>query len=398
MKIGFVWDWDYPWDIRVEKICKSLVGAGHEVHMVCRNSKNQPRKEVIDGIYIHRMPSIKASKVINHVINFPLFFNPVWYLNILNVTKNANLEIIIVRDITLSLTALVAAKSKNIPVILDMAEPYPEMIRAQHQYEKMGLIKKIVRNVKIAEWVENQTLKRVRLTLAMVEESKNRLKKMGVPEQRVCVVSNTPDIKKYSNAKPSYPGSLAKLKSKIKLLYVGYINKYRGLGTAVQAMERIIKIDGNVVLIVVGSGSGEEDLKNMSEKLNVSKHVFFEGHHHHSLILDYISSSDIGIITHYPCGLWDNTVPNKLFDYMFMGKPVLSSDTKPVKRILEEEQCGLVYRNNDLNEFVQNTIKLLDPAVRNKLGKNGKNAVNRRYNWEFDSKVMLDNVYKVVAT
>ena len=36
-KIVYIWDGDYPWDIRVEKICLSLVNAGYEVHIAARN-------------------------------------------------------------------------------------------------------------------------------------------------------------------------------------------------------------------------------------------------------------------------------------------------------------------------------------------------------------------------
>ena len=96
MKIGFVWDGNYPWDIRVEKICISLVASGHEVHMVCRNTKNQQRYEQIDGIHIHRLPFVKHSNLINQMINFPFFFNPVWYTNIETIFNNECIDVIIV--------------------------------------------------------------------------------------------------------------------------------------------------------------------------------------------------------------------------------------------------------------------------------------------------------------
>ena len=34
----FLWDADYPWDVRVEKICTTLLKAGCSVHLVCRNT------------------------------------------------------------------------------------------------------------------------------------------------------------------------------------------------------------------------------------------------------------------------------------------------------------------------------------------------------------------------
>ena len=44
LRIVMVWDGDYPWDVRVEKVCTTLIASGHEVHLVCRNSAGTPRR------------------------------------------------------------------------------------------------------------------------------------------------------------------------------------------------------------------------------------------------------------------------------------------------------------------------------------------------------------------
>lgn len=398
MKVGFVWDGNYPWDVRVEKICLSLIEAGNDVHMVCRNGRYEPYEEVINGIHIHRLPVTKRSPLLNSIVNFPFFFNPVWYFKILNLLEKENIDIVIVRDITLSLTTIKAAKKWSIPVVLDMAEPYPEMIKAQHTYERLGFFKKVVRNVKMAEWVERKTLENISMVFAMIEESKARLAAMGFPKEKVIIVSNTPVISKLQRGAFTPPGSIAKLKSHTIFLYVGFVNLYRGVQIAIQGLPEILQKEDNVVLVVVGSGENIEELKRLAEKLNVEENVIFEGYQHHTLIGDYVASCDVGIIPHFSCGLWDNTIPNKLFDYMCCEKPVLSSDAKPVKRIIEQEQCGLAYSGNSPSEFAQQAIKLLDPAIRRQMGSNGLNAIKRRYNWNFDSAEMLRGINSIVSS
>ena len=42
MNILYIWDADYPWDVRVEKICEALNNNGHEVHIASRNLKKLP--------------------------------------------------------------------------------------------------------------------------------------------------------------------------------------------------------------------------------------------------------------------------------------------------------------------------------------------------------------------
>ena len=51
MIICKIWDADYPWDIRVEKVCRSLQQK-HEVHLVCRNTKRRPTYEQLDGLHV----------------------------------------------------------------------------------------------------------------------------------------------------------------------------------------------------------------------------------------------------------------------------------------------------------------------------------------------------------
>src|SRR2546425_13273425 len=72
-----VWDADYPWDVRVEKVCTSLLRA-HEVHLVSRNTHRRSRYERYGGIHVHRLPAPTwLPRRANAVLGFPAFFNPV---------------------------------------------------------------------------------------------------------------------------------------------------------------------------------------------------------------------------------------------------------------------------------------------------------------------------------
>lgn len=392
MRIGFVWDGNYPWDVRVEKICLRLIQAGHEVHMVCRNTKQQPMTEVIDDIRIHRLPRFNLSRKINELINFPFFFNPIWYSEIRRVFAMERVDAVIVRDITLSLTALGAVSKRGIPVVLDMAEPYPEMIRAQHAYGDLRGVRKLVRNAGLAEWVEKETLKKVHMTFAMIEESRDRIVGMGIPEEKVSIVSNTPDLRKFQRGRPVFPGAMAGHRSGTIFLYIGFLDLYRGVQIAIRGFPKVLDNDPNAVLIIVGSGKREGELKRIAKELGIHNSVVFEGYQPHTRIPDYVASCDVGVIPHFACGLWNNTIPNKLFDYMCMSKPVLSSDAVPVKRILETERCGLTYNSTRSSEFGDQAVRLLDRNLRQRLGENGLKAVSDRYNWAVDAEEMLGRI------
>ena len=73
MRILEIFDGSYPWDVRVEKVSRSLLAAGHEVALLCRNSGDLPdRERLSDGLEIFRPPASWGR------LGFPFFFNPVW--------------------------------------------------------------------------------------------------------------------------------------------------------------------------------------------------------------------------------------------------------------------------------------------------------------------------------
>ena len=51
---------------------------------------------------------------------------------------------------------------------------------------------------------------------------------------------------------------------------------------------------------------------------------------------------DVGLVPHHADEAWNTTIPNKLFDYMAAGLPVISSDARPCARILRSTGAGLI--------------------------------------------------------
>src|SRR6266480_602745 len=128
MKICKIWHADYPWDVRVEKVCGSLIGAGHDVHLVCRNQQRQQRFERQGKLHIHRLPWLpSAFDLVHKLWNSPFPVNPVWIQAIGSVIRRNSVDLILVRDILLAFPCALLGRVFDIPVVLDMAENYPAM-------------------------------------------------------------------------------------------------------------------------------------------------------------------------------------------------------------------------------------------------------------------------------
>ena len=398
MKVLFVWDSDYPWDIRVEKICNTLTENGWEVHLVCRNKLRRPLNETYEGISIHRLSFLPEKYGSwNDVFGFPAFFSPIWLRKIRDVAKRYCVDLIIVRDLPMALAAIMVGKIEKTPVIFDMAECYPEMIRLIWKYEPFRIQNLVVRNPFFVDILEKLVLSLVDHIFVMVEESKDRLLAKKIPDQKISIVSNTPVWERFEHGNPSFPGRMKEHQRKMILLYVGFLNFSRGLDTVLDSLAEYRRIDTEFFLVLLGNGTAEQFLKMKTQELFLNEWVTFEGWVDNRKIPEYIASSDVCLVPHHKCGHWNHTIPNKLFDYMAAGKPVLVSDVIPMKRIVESERCGVVYRDGNIKSFIEGLKTLQNSQLSKELGINGSLAVQEKYNWGRESVVMLAALERLVS-
>lgn len=393
LRILTVWDGDYPWDVRVEKICKTLIAAGHEAHLVCRNSNAKPRREVIDGIQVRRVFAFnKNFPRLNAALTFPAFFSPLWAHEIRRAIKEIRPDAIIIRDLPIALAVVPWAKAANIPTVLDMAECYPEMIRCAWKFDKFRISNIFVRNPYLADVVEKITINNVNNIWVMIEESAERLVSKGVSPEKIKLVSNTPAP---DSGVPEQRHSQGDL---LRIVYVGLINPSRGLATVVKAAKVLKDKKQNFQMKIVGSGKDFPRISQMVRDLGLGEQVELTGWIDHKLLSGILDQSDIGLVPHYSCSHWNNTIPNKIFDYMKARIPVIVSDVRPAKRVVEGAGCGLAYKDTDENDLAEKIISLKDESLRQSMGKNGYRAIEEKYNWNMDSATLLQSLQIMAGT
>ncbi|HEV2643965.1 MAG TPA: glycosyltransferase, partial [Candidatus Elarobacter sp.] len=109
----------------------------------------------------------------------------------------------------------------------------------------------------------------------------------------------------------------------------------------------------------------------------------------HREALEIVASADVGLLPHQKNESWDTTIPNKLFDYMAAGLPVVTSDAAPCERIVHETGCGEVFASGNAEAMAAAIRRATDPSRSARLGDAGVRAVLGRYNWEHDTEVLL---------
>jgi glycosyltransferase involved in cell wall biosynthesis len=276
------------------------------------------------------------------------------------------------------------------PLIFDMRENYPDMIWYSRENKPLYLPFLVL----FHKYTERWACRKADEVLAIVEESKDRLVKLGLDRNKITAIMNAEIPENYSNKKVDVElkKKLEKKYSKdIIISYIGNFGHHRGLDIAIEAMKIVVKEVPNVKFLVVGGGEGFNELKN---KISPESNIILAGRQPHDSLPTYLSITDIGLIPHRSNPHVDTTVPNKIFQNMLMGKPQIVSDVKPLKRIVNETNCGLVFKAGDPSSLAQSIVKLAkDEKLRKSLGENGRKAALEKYNWNVESE-KLTKLYK----
>jgi glycosyltransferase involved in cell wall biosynthesis len=102
---------------------------------------------------------------------------------------------------------------------------------------------------------------------------------------------------------------------------------------------------------------------------------------------EMMMEADYTLIPHLRSDHTDSTIPHKLFQYMYAGKPIIASDCKPIKRIVNETKSGYIYEADQPGELAK-VLQQLNHDDPGSYVEKGRKWVREKYNWSFDSKVL----------
>lgn len=378
--IGMIFHGEYPTHPRIENQALHLISESAEIHLFCVTyQKEKAGIEEHKGIKVHRtfLPSwmYKLSAL---AYTFPLYHR-LMRSHLQRFIRNSKAQALHLHNMNLAQPIFDINKSTNLPIILDLHENIPEIMKF-YPHLQSGFGKALIKPSVWKKKEEEFILKSDGI-IVVTSDAKNELEqRTGVDGNKTLVLPNFTDP---SFIKKEYSSKLIqKFKGNFNAIYIGDTGKRRGLESVIKAIPAILKKIPNFHLIVVGASNNDKALHELANQLKVDKHISFEGWQPESLLSDYIYLSDIGICpllrnTHH-----DTTYANKLFQYAMLGKPILASDCTAQKNLIESEKWGLIHESDNSIDFANQFIQLYnDNSSRIEFGKNGAKAIANKYNY-----------------
>lgn len=204
------------------------------------------------------------------------------------------------------------------------------------------------------------------------------------PQHKTVTVQNFPLWEETVQASPR---SFAERPANV--IYAGVITEQRGIHQLVAAMSHLSE-SLQVRLVLAGSVRPQP---LMNELLDAKgwQHVDFQGWCAREVVSRLMVEARAGIVTFLPRPNHVSAQPNKLFEYMSAGLPVIASDFPLWRRIVEDVGCGILV-NPERPVEISNAMEWLmnHPREAEDMGERGRRAVQEKYNWNRESEVLLD--------
>lgn len=340
-------------DQRVLKTANTCFKNGYEVLLVGRELKK--------SISLNLPFPVKRFRLI---FNQSALFYAEFNIRLFFLLLFSRSDIFLAND-TDSLPAnFLAAKIRRKKLVFDAHELFPEVPELQNR----KFIKKCwtkIEDIIFPHLINSYTV------CSSIAEYYN--KKYGIEMK---VVRNVPYY-----AEP-VKNKLNKKSEKI-ILYQGALNLGRGLEWVLKAMP-LIK---NARLVIIGDGDLANVLKQMTVKLQINDRVDFIGRIEGDKMRGFTTTADIGLCLLENKGLsYYYSLPNRIFDYLNAGVPVLATDFPEIRNIVEQHKTGVTINHYE-PEYLASVI---NEMLKNSIPTNHFETLSKVYCWENEEKVIIE--------
>lgn len=261
-------------------------------------------------------------------------------------------------------------ESVGINTIYDLADDLPEMIRTSPQLHSLlkpigGFVGDIAVNKNIG------ISKKVTFTTDSLRSSCN------IPLNKSEIIPNGVDIELFRKYSTEELKKDLGINDRFVVGHVGVLREWIDLEALFKAVKQLSD-KFNICMLIVGGGIGYEENVNLAKKYDLLKNTIFTGTVPYNQVPKYISCMDVCIVPFKLDAVSQNSLPLKLFEYMACEKPVISTK---VNGIIAAVQNSVLYVSNT-EEYKDKIIELYrDEDLRTKLGSDGREFVQKDFNW-----------------
>ena len=386
-----------PGGTRSYWISQELIKRGHQVTVITSSVKDKSKKghvnvDGIDVVYLENDYNNTMSRAAK-VWSFVKFIKKA--IDAASKEKDVDLVYATSTPLTVGYIAMRLKKKMGWHYVFEVRDLWPEFPI------QIGAIKnKIV--IKYLRYLERKIYERSEHVVALSPGMQDGVIAAGTPKEKTSMVPNMskPD-KFFPHEKNMEVAKQFRIDTtKFNVIHFGSMNPANGLEYILDAA-KIVQDKGvkDIQFVFMGGGAVEPRLKKIVEE-KALKNVQFLGLHPMATVVEVVNLCDVSVTTFRSLPILQTNSPNKLFDSLSAGKPIIVNSAGWTKEMVENENCGFFVDPDNANDFAEKL--LLYKEDKEKLKVWGENA--RRLSVEvYDKDILsaqvadvLEKVYKSI--
>lgn len=254
------------------------------------------------------------------------------------------------------LAALRAGKKFGIPVVYE-CRAFWEDAAVDH-----GTSKEWGWRYRLTRALESHVFKHANAVTTICEGLRQDIIARGIDGNKVTVIPNAVNVEQFQagTEKPVELQQKLGLEGKTVLGFFGSFYVYEGLMLLLQAMPNIVKRNPNIVLLLVGGGPQEPQIRESIAANQLHEHVLLTGRVPQKEITHYYNLADIMVYPRLPMRLTELVTPLKPLEAMAQKKLVIASDVGGHKELIRDGETGVLFEAGNASALENAVLQLVD--------------------------------------
>jgi glycosyltransferase involved in cell wall biosynthesis len=331
------YDW-YPNDVLVRRVCEAAARRDIEVDVLCSGPPGAPRTATgSDGVHIYRLPTgrLIAPPLPLAVLHWG-YYTLMAGLVVTLFHLRRRYDVIHIHNMPDFLVfAGLGPKLFGAKIILHVQDLSPELMASKAGRRK----RKVLRALAGAQERLSTMFAHHVVTVGWPFE--RLLLQRGVKARNLTIILNSVDIRLFPASRRTTPRQASPSEDRpLIFMYHGTIAYRNRLDIAVRALAMALPQAPHIRLDLMGRGEEVPALKRLAQDLGVADRVVIRNGVSSEHVVDFVAPGDIGVIPYPTDGFMDLLLPTKAYEYAWLGKPMIASDTAAIRSMFRP---GSVY-------------------------------------------------------
>lgn len=339
----------FPEDPRVRRDVAALAEAGFEVDVICMRRAGERRTDVWRGVKVHRVGrEHHRSGPAHYAFEYASFFvRALVWLSMMAPVKRMDIVQVHTMPDFLVFTSVVP-KALGARVVLDVHELVPELLEAEFEHQLPVHLRKL------ALALERWAIGYADVAVAVSDLQRRLLAHRTGTD--FLVIPNVPE-----EMPPGEPPNGAPADVPVVVTHGSMLKRY-GPDVLVRALPEVLQ-HVRVNLYLIGDGEYLPTVRAEVRRLGLQDHVTFTGRVPPEDIPAYMTQATVGVLPFLADGYMRYVVPNKLFDYVAHGVPVVAADLPGIRSYFDDTQVTY-FKPGDSADLAMKIVGLLsDPGA-----------------------------------